>query len=157
MSAYVERTVETILSREAPPADSMDSHGSGQIPNKVGPQPKSSVSERIEINPQQATDNEQAVQKGKTNQSFEEEQAADVVKPTGTGLTDPIDYFTETSEFEDLMDSSGSQGLLCHGIKGGPCTFSSPHEAILVPVTMNLLKRLQGVIQGPHKSRVACQ
>ena len=126
VSAYVERTVETILSPEAPPADSMDSHGSGQIPNKVGPQPKSSVSERIEINQQQATDNEQAVQKGKTNQSFEEEQAADVVKPTGTGLTDPIDYFTETSEFEDLMDSSGVTGPVMSWNKRGPVYVQFP-------------------------------
>ena len=110
VSAYAERTIETMLSREAPPVDLMDSHGSGQISNKEGPQPKSSVSERIEINPQQAIDNGQTEQKGKTNQSFAEGQVEDVVKLPGTGLTDPIDYLTETSEFEDLMDSSGVTG-----------------------------------------------
>ena len=128
VSAYVERTVETILSREAPPTDSMDLHDSGQFPNRVEPQPKSSVSEGIKINPQQATDSGQAVQEGKTNQGIEEEQVADTIKQTGTGLTDPLDYFTETSEFEDLMDSSGVTGPVMSWNKKGPMFVQFPTQ-----------------------------
>ena len=155
-SAYAERTVEAMLSREGPSSNPKDLHDSAQFPDSVGPQLKcSSVSEKVMVNPQKETVKEQAGQKGKANQDSEEEQKnRDVIKPAWTGLGDPAEYFTCTSELEDLM---GSQDLLSRGIKKGRSLSRFLRRVRRVPVTMNLLKYQRNVTQNLHKDLAECQ
>ena len=58
----------------------------------------SSESEGVMINPHKGTAKEQTGQKEGVDQDSEGEQLSVVVKPAGTGLINPADYFTDTSD-----------------------------------------------------------
>ena len=120
--------MEAILSGEDFNPDSPLTIDPAQATGSAGLQPKSSESEEIVVNVREETTKERVRQERKASEDFEEEQLSVVANPAVKGPVDPTDYFTDTTEFEELMDSSGVTGPVVSCNKKEPVLVHVPAQ-----------------------------
>ena len=111
MSAYAERTVEAILARDDLGVTPPNPGVMELVEKMVEATPKSSESDGFAIKTKVGPSVSQLSQEEKvpSTSGRHEEIDAEVV-PAAKTLVDPTEYFTDTSEVEDFMDSSGFGG-----------------------------------------------
>ena len=130
LSTYAERTVETILARDELNVTSTFPGASNQAEGLIGTVSKSSKSEKTAIKPKVGLSSEQRDRKKQTTRAPEDAEELSVITiPATKDLIDPAEYFTDTSEVEEVMNSSGLGGPVVSQGKDGSLFVKVPIQS----------------------------
>ena len=149
LSTYAERTVEAILARDTPGIASL-------LPpltqkQEKAEQAKVSVSEEVSITPRAATSIIPRPRDGAGNATTTHMDGCgvgEISRSSKQRTLDPDKYFTDTTDVEDLLDSSGIGGPVTPQAKSTPTLIKVPRPRTDSTSCDESNEDLPGTIQG---------